>query len=538
LIAIALTTNPQLLIMDEPTTGLDVTTEAVILDLIQELLQQYQSAVLYITHNLGVVARICDWVGVMYAGELLEEGPVQDVFKRSLHPYALGLLGCVPRLDANKDRTRLHTIPGYIPRPDELPGGCVFAPRCILAEEACRQARPPLAEVGPRHWTACRRWPDVQRDRSRFVRVHERSSETAAVQAEPVVLEAIGVKKFFKNVNRMELLSFAAGRPQVRAVDDISILSRRGLTVGIVGESGCGKTTLARCIVGLEEPTAGEVKLEDRALPPAVAQRVRPVLKKLQMVFQNPDASLNPQHTVGEIIGRPLVLFGKLSKVQVSARVSELLEAVNLPASYVDRLPHELSGGEKQRVAIARAFAAEPVVLICDEPISALDVSVQASLINLLVELQAAKGTAYLFISHDLSAVRHISDWIVIVYLGRLWEVGPAAKVFAPPMHPYTEALLSAIPIPHPDARQERIRLEGSVPSAVNIPSGCRFHTRCPRKIGPICETEEPPWQDDGADHRICCHIPLDALRELQKGVLQLAASQDAVPATGSSPGE
>ena len=242
------------------------------------------------------------------------------------------------------------------------------------------------------------------------------------------------------------------------------------------------------------------------------------------MVFQNPDASLNPQHPAGDSVARPLILLRNMSRREVRDRVAELFEAVSLPADYIDRLPHELSGGEKQRVAIARAFAADPSLMICDEPISSLDVSVQASLMNLLSGLQESKGTSYLFISHDLSAVRHISDWIAVVYLGRLWEIGPAEDVFIPPYHPYTEALLSAIPIPDPEIKQERIRLKGSVPSALNIPPGCRFHTRCPRKIGEICETEEPPWQNLPEGHKICCHIPLDELKELQgEGLLKNA---------------
>lgn len=531
LIAMALTTNPQLLIMDEPTTGLDVTTEAVILDLIQDLLQRYQSAVLYITHNLGVVARICNWVGVMYAGELMEEGSIQDVFKYAMHPYTLGLLGCVPRVDASKHEVRLHTIPGYIPRLDQLPAGCIFGPRCLLAEAACAQQRPALTEVGVGHLSACRRWREVEADRGRFVRARERAVTARVAPDGPAVLEAQGVKKYFKGSGRMFSLSLPGKTPTVRAVDDISLSARRNLTVGIVGESGCGKTTLARCIVGLEEASAGEIRLEGQRLAATTSRRPRALLKKLQMIFQNPDASLNPQHTVADIIGRPLTLLGNLSREAALERTAALLEAVNLPVSYLNRLPHELSGGEKQRVAIARAFAAQPSVLICDEPISALDVSVQAALLNLLVELQASEGNAYLFISHDLAAVRHISDWIVIVYLGRLWEVGPAAQVFAPPMHPYTEALLSAIPIPDPDVRQERIRLTGSVPSAVNIPPGCRFHTRCPRKLGSLCETEEPAWQTLDGQHRICCHIPLETLRQLQKDVLEVTRSPSALPA-------
>lgn len=521
LIATALMTNPQLLIMDEATTALDVTTEAVILDLVRDLLDQYQTAVLYITHNLGVIARISDRVGVMYAGELLEEGPIREVFKDARHPYTRGLLGCVPQVNASKREIVLSAIRGHIPRPDELPDGCIFAPRCSITEEKCRLERPSLLAVEPEHTSACWRWAEVQSLLGRPEDVYKRAPVVAEAGLGEVILEAREVKKYFDSAGKGLSSLFGWGQDTVKAVDDVSIRVRDGFTLGIVGESGCGKTTLARCVAGLEQATDGVIELEGEALPHALKKRSRAQLKKLQMVFQNPDASLNPLHTVGDILRRPLAFLGAVEKEQVDRRVGELLEAVHLPASYRQRLPHELSGGEKQRVAIARAFAANPRLMICDEAISSLDVSVQASLMNLLVELQQEMGTAYLFISHDLAAVRHISDWIAVVYLGRLWETGAAEDVFAPPSHPYTEALLSAIPIPDPDVRQERIRLEGSVPSAINIPSGCRFHTRCPRKIGPICENEEPHWREGGNQHRICCHIPLDELSVLQQGVLE-----------------
>ncbi len=515
LIAIALTTNPRLLIMDEPTTALDVTTEAVILDLVRDLLLEYKSAVLYITHNLGVVARLCDRVGVLYAGELMEQGSVRQVFKQMLHPYTLGLLGCVPRVDVDKHDIVLNTIPGYIPRPDHLPAGCIFAPRCPMAEDACRAGRPPQVEGEPGHVTACRRWEALRAAPERFA-PPQRGRDYERREAGSVILEARNLKKYFK-VSRLGLSAlWSRSRPVVRAVDDMSVRVRGRHTMGIVGESGCGKTTFARCIAGLEEASAGEIRLEETSLPYTVAKRPRPLLKKIQMVFQNPDASLNPQFTVGQSVARPLQLLGNLPPEKIAERVRELFRAVNLPEDYIGRLPHELSGGEKQRVAIARAFAADPVLMICDEPISSLDVSVQASLMNLLVELQEAKGTSYLFISHDLAAVRHLADWIAVVYLGRIWEIGSAHDVFSPPRHPYTEALLSALPIPDPDAEQAHIRLHGNVPSAVNIPPGCRFHTRCPRKIGAICETQEPPWQEAPNWHRICCHIPLAELAAAQ----------------------
>ncbi len=570
LIAMALTSNPQLLIMDEPTTALDVTTEAVVLDLIQGLSEQYPSAILYITHNLGVVARLCDRIGVMYAGELMEEAPVTELFRRPLHPYTLGLIGCVPNLVSGKHDGDLNTIPGFIPRLDQLPPGCIFAPRCLMAEDACLHVRPPFVEVAPGRSSACLRWKELAaggervdeagrivgaggsagpsgRDAltltlSQRERVDRRLSQrerelaqnpelrTQNLSDAPVLLRATDIKKYFKSGG--SALSWLPGLapPPVKAVDGISAEMRKGSTLGIVGESGCGKTTFGRCIVGLTEPSAGEVRFEGKALPAAVAQRPRSTLKKLQMVFQNPDASLNPRMSVGDIIARPLRRLAGVPSGELRRRTLELLEAVHLPESYIDRLPEELSGGEKQRVAIARAFAADPEVVICDEPVSALDVSVQGSLLNLLAELQRTRGTTYLFISHDLAAVRHLADLIAVVYLGRFWENGTTEEVFAPPYHPYTEALLSAIPVPNPEIHQKRIRLGGSVPSAMHIPSGCRFHPRCPRKIGRVCETDEPPWRSVSATHRICCHIEIEELRRLQAPALSPLPGGEDVP--------
>ena len=514
LIATALTTSPQLLIMDEPTTALDVTTEAVILDLIRDLLTESNSAILYITHNLGVVARICHRVGVMYAGELMEVGEVRQVFKDRLHPYTHGLLGSIPRIDSSKYSGNLTAIPGFIPRPDTLPPGCIFAPRCPIAQKECTLARPDLAEVKAGHFTACLRWETAPKQ-SETAKVGSKAA-AANIEEKALVLEAQNIKKSFASARSLSAI-LKGEKPAVRAVDDVTLRVYEGATIGVVGESGCGKTTFARCVAGLETANAGEMTLDGQHLPYSVTKRSPKLLKEIQMVFQNPTASLNPHHTVAQSIGRSLVRFKSLSGEALSSAVSELLKAVRLPEDYMHRLPHELSGGEKQRVAIARALAAEPELIICDEPISSLDVSVQASLINLLADIQMSKGVSYLFISHDLAAVRHISDWISVVYLGRVWEEGATEDVFAPPYHPYTEALLSAIPIPDPDVLQEQIRLHGNVPSAVDIPSGCRFQTRCPRMLGDICKQKEPDWQTRGA-HRIRCHIPLDKLSELQQG--------------------
>ena len=516
-IAIALTTNPQLLIMDEPTTALDVTTEAVILDEVRELLKEYSTAVLYITHDLGVVARLCHRVGVMYAGEIVEEGTVQQVFKSMLHPYTCNLLGCVPRIDADKSTVVLNAIPGSIPRPNELPGGCIFSPRCNIAEERCSARRPLHHEGEPGHFSLCHRWEELRQDRG-LCECTDLSREAKERVEGPVVCETFNLKKHFPAETGLTAFWRKGGASSVRAVEDVSIRVRKGFTMGVVGESGCGKTTLARCIAGLEKPNAGEIELEGKLLPHTTAKRSSAQKKKIQMVFQNPDASFNPLHPVGDSVGRPLVLLRNMPKKEIDSLVRELFRSVRLPEDYVYRLPHELSGGEKQRVAIARAYAADPTLMICDEPITSLDVSVQASLMNLLAELQESRGTAYLFISHDLAVVRHISDWIAVMYLGQLVELGSAENIFAPPYHPYTEALLSAIAIPDPDIEQERIRLYGNVPSAVNIPSGCRFHTRCPRRIGKICEEKEPAWQSIG-HHQIRCHIPVDELRSMFKQV-------------------
>ncbi len=529
-IAMAMITRPGLLVLDEPTTALDVTTQAVVLDLIQELKTEFGSSILYITHDLGVIARICDQVAVMYAGEIFERAPIGELFARPLHPYTLNLLGCIPRFEPNAMKKKLLTIPGSVPRLDELPPGCVFAPRCGLAEDACRAARPPLAEREPRHLTACRRWDVVRTaEGQRIVLESARLAEAApgagveaaaAVPAEaaahfPHFLETKDVSKVFR-VHETGRGRRRGKKVPLRAVDGVSLWNDAGATLGLVGESGSGKTTLARVVVGLEPATSGDVALEGTKLPASTARRGRSVLRRMQMIFQNPDASLNPRHTVGRAIARPLTVLGRLDARAARERALQLLAAVRLAPTYYDRYPNELSGGEKQRVAIARAFAVAPDLVVCDEPISSLDVSVQGSLMNLLLDLQGEEGTSYLFISHDLAAVQHLSDRIAVMYLGHLMEFGEAAKVLQPPYHPYTEALLSAIPVPDPTIHQDPIRLRGGPSPTLEIPSGCRFHPRCPRFLGPICMETEPPWREGEGDHAIYCHIPLAELARAQ----------------------
>ncbi len=521
-IAMALMTNPSLLIMDEPTTALDVTTQAVVLDLVAELKREFDSAILYITHDLGVITKICDRVGVMYAGEFMEQAALEDLFKRPLHPYTLDLLGCVPHFEATPEKRLLVTIPGSIPRVDDLPPGCIFAPRCSYAEDACSAARPALRRVAGDHSTACRRWAEIPSLETHLRLATEalRGDEVGLDESQ-VLVEAKQTLVHFKAARG--LLSGFGERRSVRAVDGVDLRVDVGRTLGIVGESGSGKTTLARAIIGLTPATGGEILLRGQPLPPNTGARPQSVLKEIQMVFQNPDASLNPTRSVGEAIMRPLSLLGGMGRQAAKERSMQLLQAVSLPTTYFDRLPHELSGGEKQRVAIARAFAAEPELILCDEPISSLDVSVQGSLMNLLMRLQVEKQTSYVFISHDLSAVQHLSDSVAVVYLGRVMEFGEAVKVLIPPFHPYTEALLSAVPLADPDVKQKAIRLGGSVPSAMDVPPGCRFHPRCPRCLGDICREQEPPWREGEGEHRICCHIPLDELARVQAETLVLA---------------
>jgi peptide/nickel transport system ATP-binding protein len=536
-IAMALMTNPSLLIMDEPTTALDVTTQAVVLDLVAELKREFDSAILYITHDLGVITKICDRVGVMYAGQFMEQAALRDLFKRPRHPYTLDLLGCVPHFDPTPQKRSLVTIPGSIPRVDELPPGCIFAPRCSFVEDACREARPPLAEVAAGHLAACRRWADVPLPEEHLARATEAVRAAEQLCATPEVL----VRARDAQVHFKAARGLVKGRQKrvIRAVDGMDLDVCVGQTLGVVGESGSGKTTVARAMIGLTPATGGEITLHGKPLARSSGKRPRSVLKEIQMVFQNPDASLNPTRTVGDAVMRPLQLLGGLRGAAAKKRARELLLAVSLPVSYFDRLPHELSGGEKQRVAIARAFAAEPELILCDEPISSLDVSVQGSLMNLLMKLQLEKSTSYVFISHDLSAVQHLSDSIAVVYLGHVMEIGDATSVLTPPFHPYTEALLSAVPLADPDVKQKPIRLGGTVPSAMDVPPGCRFHPRCPRCLGDLCRTQEPPWREDAGDHRIYCHIELPELARLQAETIVLAQTEAGDgPAAGGSDGE
>ena len=514
-IAMALAAEPSLLILDEPTTALDATVEAEVLDLIRTLRSETGTSLLFISHNLGVIARMCDRVGVLYAGQLVEEGEAHEVFRSPRHPYTVGLLRSIPRREpvdgaaTTAKRPALATIPGSLRSPGAAITGCIFAERCGLAEQRCHDEPPPMYDIGGGRGSRCH-----FHERAQTVPAQTSEADVEQLEApQPAVttdddgpvIRIRGASKTFRQDGE-----------SIRGLANVDVDISAGETVGLVGESGSGKTTLARVLMGLTGPDEGaEITLDGRPLAPLATKRSSADQKALQLVFQNPDSALNRRHSVRGLIGRSLSKLAGLSGDALETRLRELVAAVRLPERYLPMRPSQLSGGLKQRVAIARAFAGEPRVVVCDEPTSALDVSVQAAILNLLTELQRSQRVAYLFISHDLGVVRYLADRIVVLYLGRVMEVGPAEKVFAGPNNPYTEALLSAVPSID-DLDRLRIRLEGEIPSAAHPPSGCPFQTRCPRKVGEICETTEPELVEEEPGHGIRCHIPLEELRRLQ----------------------
>jgi peptide/nickel transport system ATP-binding protein len=502
-IAMALASDPTLLILDEPTTGLDATVEAEVLDLVLGLRSEFGTSVLFISHNLGVIAKMCERVGVLYAGRLVEEGAARAVFDDPRHPYTVGLLRCIPRGGVRKDRDRLDTIPGLLPQLGANLPGCVFADRCAIAKEICHAEEPELRILGGGHASRCHFHDRAQEiPQTRVPR--EAGAAGPAGDDGPVVLLEHASKTFHQEGH------------EIQALTNVSLAIEPGETLGLVGESGSGKTTLARVLLGLTEPDPGStVELEGRALAPRIGKRGAEQVRALQIVFQNPDAALNRRFSVQRILNRALTKLVGLRGEDRSTRLRKLSRDVRFDERLLGARPSQLSGGLKQRVAIARAFAGDPRVVVCDEPTSALDVSVQAAILNLLADLQANEGVTYLFISHDLGVVRFLSDRIAVLYLGRLMELGDAERVFSGPHHPYTEALLSAVPTLE-GAERPRIKLEGEIPSASDPPSGCVFHTRCPRRLGEICETEEPPLAEVESRHVMRCHIPIEELRRLQ----------------------
>jgi len=491
LIAIALACQPQLLIADEPTTALDVTIQAQILDLIDDLQDDLGMSVLFITHDLGVVAETCDRVAVMYAGEIVEEGPVEEIFHDPSHPYTYTLLESIPR----EEKDRLTPIEGNVPDLIDMPDGCHFAPRCPWAQPECTEGEIPFLQHGPDDVDHRSKCVLQEFDESAYGEAGGGMSAGSETFTGDPLLSVDGLTKHFSEADDL-LDRWLADEPQaVRAVDGVDFDLYEGETLGLVGESGCGKSTTGRALLRLVEPTDGTVLFAGEDLATLDDGALREHRKDMQMIFQDPLSSLDPRMTVAQTVMEPLKIHDlperepdddRSAREARQERVDELIEAVGLDLDQRDRYPHELSGGQRQRVGIARALAVDPDFIVADEPVSALDVSVQAQILNLMEDLQEEFDLTYLFIAHDLSVVRHISDRVAVMYLGKIVEVAETADLFADPKHPYTEALLSSIPEPDPLAdTDDRIILEGDVPSPIDPPSGCRFRTRCPKVIPP-----------------------------------------------------
>ncbi|WP_043286608.1 dipeptide ABC transporter ATP-binding protein [Paraburkholderia oxyphila] len=560
-IAMALASNPTLLILDEPTTGLDATVEAEVLALIAQLRSELGMAVLLISHDLAVIRRMCERVGVLYAGRLVEEGTTRDVFARARHPYTVGLLRCLPAPGRNKAHGALDTIPGELPAPGTLTHGCVYAPRCRLADARCREHAPPPHRMEAAHGEQMSRChyheravelpaadvadiaeandaPDIADMRANAqtnaptvvqsnLQTNEQAEET---RSEPDARDAKVVLRA-ANVSR----TFGRGSHAQRVLDDVSLELRAGETLGLVGESGSGKTTLAKLLLGLHAADpGGTVELDAKPLAEQLARRDTQQLQAMRIVFQHPDASLNRALPVRRLVGRALARVQRSAasdapqegsdahedaEARNAARIAALLEAVRVPVRYLASRARQLSGGLKQRVAIAQAFAGEPRVVICDEPTSALDVSVQAAILNLLARLQRERGVSYLFISHDLDVVRYLADRVMVLYAGRVLESGPASAVLNGPCHPYTETLLNPGLLARDTSASDGwagAPASGMPRGATGGAAGCVFSARCPRKLGAICDEAAPPFEADADGHRIRCHIPAAQLRELQ----------------------
>jgi peptide/nickel transport system ATP-binding protein len=507
MIAIGLACNPKLIIADEPTTALDVTIQAQILELMKNLSRELNIALVIITHNLGIVARYADRVNVMYAARLAETGRAADVFAKPLHPYTAGLLRSVPRLDQPRGR-KLETIEGLPPNLLEPPPGCRFAPRCLAKRDACVAAVPELEDVGPHRHSACIRAREM-------AEVGAVGLGLQSARPEPPVASKLDRTKPLLQVDRLKTYfevttgfkAFTARHGVVRAVDDLSIKVYRGETVGLVGESGCGKTTVGRTLLRLERATSGNIRFDGIDVVRAEGDVLKAYRRKIQVIFQDPYSSLNPRMTIGQIIAEPMLVYRLVpDRKAAQARVKDLLTQVGLFEYMAERYPHELSGGQRQRVGIARALAMEPEFIVCDEPVSALDVSIQAQIINLLEELQQKLNLTFLFIAHDLAVVRHISNRVIVMYLGKVMEIADRDALYADPLHPYTQALLEAVPIPDPELEAKRAHrvIGGEVPSPLKPPPGCVFHTRCPR-ASEECKMGIPELKEVRPRHYAAC---------------------------------
>ncbi len=508
MIAMAIANEPKVIIADEPTTALDVTIQAQILELLEVVRRETGAAIVLITHDLGLIAEVADRVLVMYAGKVVESTDVQTLFSDPQHPYTLGLLASLPRIDMPNGE--LYSIPGQPPNPAALPSGCAFAERCELSRgrAECTDIQPPLDLVNDDHLVACHFSDEVDTLDSAAIALADPPTPVEDTPDRPreTLLEVKGLKVHFPV--RSRIIRRVVGH--IQAVDGVDLTVRTGETLGLVGESGSGKSTTGQAILRLIDPTAGSIEFEGTDLATVSQAKMRPYRRQMQIVFQDPYQSLNPGMTVREIVAEPLRVHREYTGAERNQRVDELLDLVGLGPEMARRFPHEFSGGQRQRIGIARALALDPKLLILDEPVSALDVSIQAQIVNLLERLQDELSLGYLFIAHDLSVVRHISDRVSVMYLGRIVETGTTDQVFKHAAHPYTQALLSAIPTPDPsvDATADRIVLEGEVPSPQSPPSGCRFRTRC-WKAQDICATEDPTLIDHASNgHETACFFP------------------------------
>jgi peptide/nickel transport system ATP-binding protein len=524
-IAMALMSKPSLLILDEPTTALDVTVEAAVVELVKDLGRKYGTSMLFISHNLGLVLETCDRICVMYSGEAVETGSIKDVFDKMQHPYTQALFRSIPLPGANKNSRPLKAIPGNFPLPHERPNGCNFGPRCDYFQSGlCDTSDIPMAviEGDDRHFTRCLRYRDID-----WHAPIEAMAQHEAGEPGQVVLKMDKLKKYYE-VAANALFGGGGAKKVVKANETLSFEARESETLAIVGESGCGKSTFAKVLMGLETATEGQILLDNRNIEDIpIEKRDTQTVADVQMVFQNPFDTLNPSMTVGRQIIRALEVFGIGASDQGRRNeMLRLLDLVKLPREFAERMPRQLSGGQKQRVGIARAFAGGARIVVADEPVSALDVSVQAAVTDLLMEIQRKQKTTLLFISHDLSIVRYLSDRVMVMYLGHVVELGTTDQVFSPPYHPYTEALLSAVPIADTSVEKRHIVLEGDVPSAMNPPPGCPFQTRCRWKSevpNGLCETEVPPVRDLAPGHQVKCHLSPEMLDRMEP-VIKIAA--------------